>query len=778
MASTTQQCLLCNSSCLSVRNSVNIFINNSGSSDLNLATVLEEILESPLTQESVHSSIICKKCYKLVDEFDELQNRRIQIKNDIFENYQNTLEAKIEAQSAQEIVDDVPDTIVEETEIHLPSTTKVLQNGALSRNELPKKILDIPSSDDESNQVTETNFQSMEDIDMELVKMHSSPAEIDINPFANTDTEDESSTVISTTQTSFVKIKTEPTSNEEPSISNKPNILKKKSQDSITYSDNIIIQQSNDTFKNIDDASNVSCVSREGKIYTCLLCTGNETVAGEAKAIIGHVKEAHNTRLYICDVCGLDFSKRNLLSAHVDDHVANEEGDFQCEVCNRIFTNLRLFRIHRRMHLPHNKSWQCNTCGKKYSSKNLLDEHVNTHLGVRPYACSTCGKDFASKYTFKAHEKTHETRPRPFKCEQCGKAFLSQQNLSQHEKTHVGIKEYQCHLCNKTFGTTHSLEVHSLIHTGYKPYYCSLCGKSFARKAEIRDHERTHTGERPFQCEFCGATFSQRSNLQTHKRTTHYDDKRYRCDTCGKCFKRRRLLDYHLKAAHTGERPFECDICKATFIYPEHFKKHRRIHTGEKPYKCEVCDKAFVSRDNRNAHRFVHSDRKPYECLVCSAGFMRKPHLFQHMRAEGHVNDTIVINQPRLTLDEKVDIESETYLVPVEDVDSNDIKQIIGGEQVGDHIMIDHKRITGIDSSDNEENATELVEATIKEADEDDDAEEEMNYGDILTTEISNVISTNETQIIDTPDGPIQLVKVKIPNENNEIEEAWIKIVP
>lgn len=81
---------------------------------------------------------------------------------------------------------------------------------------------------------------------------------------------------------------------------------------------------------------------------------------------------------------------------------------------------------------------------------------------------------------------------------------------------------------------------------------------------------------------------SQRSNLQSHKRATHYNDKRYKCDDCGKGFKRRRLLDYHIKAAHTGERPYKCNICTATFVYPEHFKKHMRIHTGEKPYLCEV----------------------------------------------------------------------------------------------------------------------------------------------------------------------------------------------
>lgn len=184
----------------------------------------------------------------------------------------------------------------------------------------------------------------------------------------------------------------------------------------------------------------------------CLLCESqnpDQPVGAEAKQIIVHMKDKHDLRLYICDVCGQEFRKRNELSVHVDEHVATEEGDFQCEVCNRIFNNLRLFRIHKRMHYPQNKAWTCDVCGKRYSSKNLLDEHLNTHTGMRPYVCQVCGKDFASKYTFKAHEKTHEVRPRPFECHQCGKSFLSQQNLTQHERTHSGIKEYACHLCGK-----------------------------------------------------------------------------------------------------------------------------------------------------------------------------------------------------------------------------------------------------------------------------------------------------------------------------------------
>lgn len=48
-------------------------------------------------------------------------------------------------------------------------------------------------------------------------------------------------------------------------------------------------------------------------------------------------------------------------------------------------------------------------------------------------------------------------------------------------------------------------------------------------------------------------------------------------------------------------------------------------------------------------------------------------------------------------------------------------------------------------------------------------------YEEILSSE---ALAGSETQILDTPDGPIQLVKVRIANEHGEEEETWIKIFP
>ena len=118
------------------------------------------------------------------------------------------------------------------------------------------------------------------------------------------------------------------------------------------------------------------------KLFECLLCAGESLHVGDRKKTEAHFREKHPFRIYICDVCGKDYRKRNDLSAHLDKHVKVENGDFQCEHCNRIFSNLRLFRIHKRMHTPASKAYVCPICQKSFTSRNILDEHTNTHTGL------------------------------------------------------------------------------------------------------------------------------------------------------------------------------------------------------------------------------------------------------------------------------------------------------------------------------------------------------------------------------------------------------------
>ncbi|XP_076680788.1 uncharacterized protein LOC143375490 isoform X3 [Andrena cerasifolii] len=682
-------CLICNSKVgVSTRNSIRIFNENSVTvSEKPLVDTICAVLETDLSEENVHSLVICKKCYKLFNEIDELESRLAEVKLEIFNNYKKTVKKLSDMQNEEEYNDH-----------------DYIENLESQGADLEVRYVE---KDDPETQEMEGEEERLEEEEEEEEPSRESEQIIfKLEPIAETSNTEERKRI----KRSKIAAKVE--------------------------------------------ATQEQIVTRDGSIYTCLLCTNEEDKAvGDAKSIIAHMKSVHETRLYICDICGDDFKKRNELSLHLDDHVAKEEGDFQCEICNRIFSNLRLFRIHKRIHYPQVKSWPCETCGKRYSSRNLLEEHINTHTGVRPYVCENCGKDFASKYTYKAHVKTHEIRPRPYECSQCSKTFLSQQNLNQHERTHNGVKEYICHQCGKAFGSPHNLEVHNIVHTGYKPYICRMCGKAFARKAEIRDHERTHTGEKPYQCEFCGATFSQRSNLQSHKRATHYNDKRYKCDDCGKGFKRRRLLDYHIKAAHTGERPYKCEICTATFVYPEHFKKHMRIHTGEKPYLCE-----------------------------------------------GHLNDTIVVNQPRLTTEDDQVIaipdgdvellmdEAENDQLEETELYVTELKDHVIIQEQNDDQMYNEEDVLNIPAEETvvDEEVGHLVdgEMTFTESEEleckvedSEQVEEVYNYNETEDGETIVVPSTSEYKEMGDEKNAVRLVQIRFPSSVSGKTRSWLSLV-
>lgn len=85
-------CLICNASIgVSTRNSCPIFKYNVTSSEQPVANILSVILGQEVRQELVHSEIICKKCFKLCNEVDELQERLAEIKIEINNYYQKTL---------------------------------------------------------------------------------------------------------------------------------------------------------------------------------------------------------------------------------------------------------------------------------------------------------------------------------------------------------------------------------------------------------------------------------------------------------------------------------------------------------------------------------------------------------------------------------------------------------------------------------------------------------------------------------------------------------------
>lgn len=484
-------CFLCNNrTALSAHNAIKIFDTISDAEGITLADILASVLERPITDGDVHSYVMCKKCQGICSEYQDAMACLNNIKENIITTYNATatkLNITVEPAECQsthvgvyavaidddatqlghsdghvieaDIVDRVGDDVLATQK---PSELIVYKNDGKCRRKQETKNLyindmileDVEGMEYGSQESHETIIISnsviegseyFEDGEDHMIEINADDVdrvedyetfvfEEDVNSVESQDDDECKEVMANLTGNEMLQVG--PDGHRTMNVMDGYEI---KVENSDADGDSSGQQQTATMFQ------------RDGMNFKCQMC--NNDVIYDAKSIAIHMKTDHFERIYVCDICGADFRKRNLYNDHMDDHtLEGKDGEYQCGVCESVFSNARQLRAHKKTHSMCVKIWSCKECNKSYSSKNLLDEHMNMHTGERPYKCPHCTKDFASKYTLTAHMKTHYERKRPYECKECNKSFFSNQNLTQHERTHSGIKEYVCEICNKVSG--------------------------------------------------------------------------------------------------------------------------------------------------------------------------------------------------------------------------------------------------------------------------------------------------------------------------------------
>lgn len=125
----------------------------------------------------------------------------------------------------------------------------------------------------------------------------------------------------------------------------------------------------------------------------------------------------------------------------------------RCPICDKVYVSMPAFSMHVR---THNQNCQCSYCGKSFSRPWLLQGHIRTHTGERPFQCNFegCHKAFADKSNLRAHVQTH-----------------SNTKVNNHDDENFQIKKN-----NKQF---------------LQPHSCNACGKRFALKSYLYKHEES-----------------------------------------------------------------------------------------------------------------------------------------------------------------------------------------------------------------------------------------------------------------------------------------------
>lgn len=101
-------CLICNSRVgVSTRNSLEIFHKTIvTTSERPLSYTIGAVLGQEMSEDSVHSNVICKKCFKLINEVDEIETRLAELKLELTTNYQRTLKIQSDGGKHSPTLDD------------------------------------------------------------------------------------------------------------------------------------------------------------------------------------------------------------------------------------------------------------------------------------------------------------------------------------------------------------------------------------------------------------------------------------------------------------------------------------------------------------------------------------------------------------------------------------------------------------------------------------------------------------------------------------------------
>ncbi|XP_009703577.1 PREDICTED: zinc finger and BTB domain-containing protein 40 [Cariama cristata] len=270
----------------------------------------------------------------------------------------------------------------------------------------------------------------------------------------------------------------------------------------------------------------------EGKMYACQYC---DAVFAQSIELSRHVRTHTGDKPYVCRECGKGFRQANGLSIHLRTFHSIED-PYDCKKCRMSFSTLQEHRKH--VHEAHSREYHpCPTCSKVFSAPSLLERHMVTHVGGKPFSCEICDKAYQQLSGLWYHNRTHHPD-----------VFAAQNHRSSK------FSSLQCSSCDKTFSSTAAHRKHVRAeHTDVKFHECETCKELFPTLALLQVHVKCrHSGSQPFRCLHCSASFRFPGALQNHVTSEHFKqtESTFTCELCGELFPSQRELEGHYSAEH------------------------------------------------------------------------------------------------------------------------------------------------------------------------------------------------------------------------------------
>ena len=239
-----------------------------------------------------------------------------------------------------------------------------------------------------------------------------------------------------------------------------------------------------------------------------------------------HMRVHTDFRPCECKICGKKFRQPGHLMAHQYTHTG--EKPFSCRMCSARFTTSTLLKNHMMKH-TNLRPFKCDyeSCDRSYKTQRELTMHRAVHSGLvgRNKIIKTgCVIKPETSEKVKSEESGKKTRQHI--CYICGKTFSGKTKLDEHIAVHEDLRRFVCDVCGLAFNTKGAVNSHAFSHIDERPEICETCGGAFKNKKSLRNHQKIHAKkengalaaetEPQFQCPSCGKKCKSRSSLYYH----------------------------------------------------------------------------------------------------------------------------------------------------------------------------------------------------------------------------------------------------------------------
>jgi len=124
-------------------------------------------------------------------------------------------------------------------------------------------------------------------------------------------------------------------------------------------------------------------------------------------------------------------TSHNILNPHTKSntisHILQESSEINDAITHRNQNN-------NQFNVNNNEVFECSICGIQMNDASNLRSHERAiHFGERPHGCEFCGKSFSKRHDLKQHLLTHSPE-RTFQCTICLKKFKSKKGWLKHKR--------------------------------------------------------------------------------------------------------------------------------------------------------------------------------------------------------------------------------------------------------------------------------------------------------------------------------------------------------